>query len=249
MPPKIPAYPVVHARLAADGSAHVSVAGNHRNYPAGPVDATREQIIAYAVEVAVRLGRGVRMISIDPAGRWDLVVYPDGNVASLEQPGARRRVRPAPPTEQIATISEAEPPVPLLAEPEAPQLQYAPASQVATLRFTTGDVAQVVGRAVIGREPEAAPEAIEEAVQHIEVADTTKTMSRLHAEVVWNGGRFWLIDRGSGNGTFLYPNSGKLELRPHEPVEVADGDTIEFGPVVRAAVTFNFRANPGVSLA
>lgn len=56
--PKIPNYPVVHVTVHPDGSAHVNAAGDHQNYPAGDVDATRERVLVYAIAVATRLGRG-----------------------------------------------------------------------------------------------------------------------------------------------------------------------------------------------
>ena len=68
--PKIPNYPVVHVTVQPDGSAHVNAAGDHQNYPPGSVDATREQVLAYAIAVATRLGRGVRMTTVDPDGAF-----------------------------------------------------------------------------------------------------------------------------------------------------------------------------------
>jgi len=240
MTAKIPAYPVVRAHLTADGSAHVTAAGDHRDYPGGSVDATREAIIAYAAAISARLGRGVRMLTVDPDGRWELIVFPDGTVEPVEQAPARKRRRPAPITEPIATIVSAPE---LSPAPPAP-LTSPVSSLTATLRFTTGDVAIISDHAVIGREPEAACAPDETALQRIEVNDPSKTMSRLHAELAWNGGRLWIIDRNSGNGTTLYPLSGTVELRPGDPVEVADGDTIQFGPVVRATVTINHFSTP-----
>ncbi|RGE19084.1 FHA domain-containing protein [Leucobacter sp. wl10] len=242
MTPKIPAYPVIHATVAADGSAHVAVAGDHRDYPAGSLEATREHIISYAVEVATRLGRGVRMTTVDPGGRWQLAVFPDGDVQPLEQAASRRRGRGAP-TEPIPTMTPVAP-APVVQPQPHPVAPHPVPRAVATLRFTTGDVAVVADRAIIGRQPEAAPEEAAAGWQQIEVIDTGKTMSRVHAEVAWNGGRFWLIDRGSGNGTILYPESGARELRAGEPVEVVDGDTIAFGPVVRATVSLRWEATP-----
>lgn len=243
MSAKIPAYPVVSATLAVDGSAHVTAAGDHRDYPAGSLEDTREAIIAYAAAIAERVGRGVRMLTVDPDGRWELVVFADGTVEPIEQTPARKRWRRTPVTEPIATLGSA--PVP--AQPSlvpAVAVKPPPSSLTATIRFTTGDVAIVAERAILGREPEAAYAPDEAAIQRISVADPSKTMSRIHAELAWNGGKLWIIDRDSGNGTTLYPLSGTVELRPGEPVEVAEGDTIQFGPIVRATVTFNPVSTP-----
>ncbi|MFV0434294.1 MAG: FHA domain-containing protein [Leucobacter sp.] len=243
MSAKIPAYPVVTATLAVDGSAHVTAAGDHRDYPAGSIADTREAIIAYAAAIAARLGRGVRMLTVDPDGRWELVVFADGTVESLEQTPARKRRRRAPATEPIATLACMPAPAQPSLTPSAP-MRPPSSSLTATIRFTTGDVAIVAERAIIGREPEADSAPDDTALQRIAVADPSKTMSRLHAELAWNGGKLWIIDRDSGNGTTLYPLSGTVELRPGDPVEVANGDTIQFGPIVRATVTFNQISTP-----
>ena len=90
--PKIPHSPVVHVTVHPDGSAHVNAAGDHQNYPAGDVDATRERVLVYAIAVATRLGRGVRMTTVDPDGEWKLGVYPDGEVVDLAPAPAKGRV-------------------------------------------------------------------------------------------------------------------------------------------------------------
>lgn len=243
MTAKIPKYPVIQATIAADGSAHVTVAGDHRDYSPGPIGETRARIVDYATEVAARLGRGVRMTTLDPEGQWQLAVFPDGDVQALESATPSRRRRSPAPAAPIATIAPVVAPVPPWPAPVTP-MTPPPLTLAATLRFTTGDVAVVTNRAIIGRVPEAASGAVEDGRQRIEVMDASKTMSRMHAEVVWNGGSLWLIDCGSGNGTVLYPISGRRDLQPLEPVEVADGDTIQFGPIVRAVVTIERYPTP-----
>lgn len=247
MPPRIPTYPVIHVNLAADGSAHVNVAGDHRDYPAGPIDATREQIIRYAVDVAARLGRGVRMTTVDPAGQWKLAVFPDGEVEPLEAPPPRGRGR-AVPTVRIdvdelagVTVLRAPPPIPPM--PQAPT-RTATRVPVAVLRFTTGDVAHVTERAILGREPEVASATADDGWQQVEVIDTSKTMSRAHAELTWSEDRLFLRDRGSGNGTIVRRPAGDVELRPDELFELRSGDTLIFGPVVSATLTIEMRPAP-----
>lgn len=51
------------------------------------------------------------------------------------------------------------------------------------------------------------------------IADSTRTMSKSHAELTWDGNQWWITDLGSTNGTHLYgSNSAWVGLRPHEPV-------------------------------
>lgn len=93
----IPRYPVIIVDVAADGSAHVNVAGRHIDYPSGPIADTRAAIIRYGVELAQTMARPVRMSITDPQGAWNLAVYPDGTVADLAPATAkptRRRKKP-----------------------------------------------------------------------------------------------------------------------------------------------------------
>lgn len=247
MPPRIPTYPVIHVNLAADGSAHVNVAGDHRDYPAGPIDATREQIIRYAVEVAARLGRGVRMTTLDPTGEWKLAVFPDGEVEPLELAPTRGRGRSAPTVkidvDELAGVTVLRAPSPIPPMPPGPS-RTATRVPVAVLRFTTGDVAHITERAILGREPEVAQAAADDGWQQVEVIDTSKTMSRAHAELTWSEDRLLLRDRGSGNGTIVRRPSGDVELRADEPFELRSGDTLIFGPIVSATLTIEMRPAP-----
>ncbi len=245
MPPRIPTYPVIHVNLTADGAAHVNVAGDHRDYPPGPIETTREQIIQYAIEVAARLGRGVRMTTVDPDGQWKLAVFPSGEVEPLEPAPTRGRGRSTP-TVRIALDEEA---VTVLRAPTTPPRPTPPTrtaarAPVAVLRFTTGDVARIPERAILGREPEVAHQVAAEGWQQVEVIDTSKTMSRVHAEVLWSGDQLLIRDLGSGNGTAVRRPSGDVELDPATPFELRSGDTLMFGPEVSATVTIEMRPRP-----
>ncbi|MBX3196390.1 MAG: FHA domain-containing protein [Microbacteriaceae bacterium] len=246
MPPRIPTYPVIHVNLAADGSAHVNVAGDHRDYPPGDPDTTRDQIIQYAVEVATRLGRGVRMTTVDPDGQWKLAVFPSGEVEPLEPAPTRGRGRSIPtvrvPVEEAA-ITLPRPVVTPPAPPARPR-RAAARQPVAVLRFSTGDVARITDRAILGREPETAAGGAVDGWQQVEVIDTTKTMSRAHAELLWNQDRLLLRDLGSGNGTTVRRPAGDVDLDPAEAVEVRSGDTLLFGPEVSATLTIELQSSP-----
>ena len=158
--PRIPSYPVVHVTVHPDGSAHVNAAGDHRNYPAGDIQDTRAQVTAYAIAVAARLGRGVRMTTTDPDGEWKLGVYPDGEVVDLAP--APVKGRPAPKTgiaqrrpglltatkpEQAtgsttALIEQLAEPATALPRDASAHLPVA-GTRVALLKFSTGDTAMI----------------------------------------------------------------------------------------------------------
>lgn len=246
MPVPVPAYPVIHVTVAADGSAHLNLAGEHRDYPAGDVERTREQIIAYAAQVAAGLGRGVRMSTVDPGGNWQLAVFPDGDVQALEPASTRRRRGRGTPTVRIPAAEPSGTPAPAAAHTPAPATPAPPSRRpVARLKFTTGDVAEVADRAIIGREPESAHETAWAGWQKVAVVDDSKTMSRIHAELRWDAGRLWVSDRASGNGSSVRRADGEsAPLRPGEAVELHDGDTVGFGPVIGATVTISFRNAP-----
>jgi hypothetical protein len=59
-----------------------------------------------------------------------------------------------------------------------------------------------------------------------------RTVSRKHAQLWFDGGRWYLGDVQSANGTFI----NGVRLQPHQPAVLNDGDTINFGDEV---VLFN----------
>lgn len=259
--PQIPNYPVVHVTVRPDGSAHVNAAGDHQDYPAGAVDETRERVLAYAIAVATRLGRGVRMTTVDPDGEWKLGVYPDGEVldlapaptkgraaAKVSTPrrapaavmvGAPPALPPAPPKE----LPKEQPTVVLerttehtVVAPRVPRQPRQPGTPVATLKFSTGETAVVGPPAIIGRNPSGRATDVAGA-QLIVVADHGRTVSRMHADVAWAGGKLTVTDRGSPNGTSVTrPGKGQFGLTPGKPYELLDGDLLHIGPDVSCTV-------------
>jgi hypothetical protein len=88
----IPAFPNVIITMQADGSAHMNVAGTHVDYPAGPIQETRDAIVFDVLQVATHLKRPVRMTTTDPDGtEWLLAVRPDGSLVDLTPPQPRKR--------------------------------------------------------------------------------------------------------------------------------------------------------------
>jgi hypothetical protein len=259
--PKIPNYPVVHVTVQPDGSAHVNAAGDHKDYPAGAVDETREQVLTYAIAVAARVGRGVRMTTVDPDGEWKLGVYPDGEVVDLAPAPAKGRSstkanapRSAALVDALPTFSPSRtkrPPTVVYeiatkptAGPEAVVGQARQsATPVATLKFSTGDTAIIGPPSIIGRNPGAV---VSDAggTQLVIVTDHSRTVSRAHADIAWVGSKLVLTDRGAGNGTSITRQpKGRIDLLPGEPTELVDGDVLHVGTDVTCTVTIVSGAN------
>jgi len=258
--PKIPNYPVVHVTVQPDGSAHVNAAGDHQNYPAGDVHATRERVLAYAIAVATRLGRGVRMTTVDPDGEWKLGVYPDGEVVDLAPVPAKARgtarvnsPQPKPAARTVGAPPALPPPTPkelptvvlermtehTVIAPRVPRQRQQPGTPVATLKFSTGETAIIGPPAIIGRNP-SAHAADMAGVQLVVVSDHSRTVSRMHADVAWAGGKLTVTDRGAGNGTSVTRKAkGPFELTPGKPYELLDGDLLHIGPDVTCTVTLS----------
>jgi len=255
--PKIPSYPVVHVTVQPDGSAHVNAAGDHQHYPAGDLDATREQVLAYAIAVATRLGRGVRMTTVDPDGEWKLGVYPDGEVVDLAPAPAKGRAatKPSTPRPRGAAVLVSEPAAPpkesptvvlertterTVIAPRVPRQTRPPGTPVATLKFSTGETAIIGPPAIIGRNPSAHAADVA-GTQLVVVSDRSRTVSRMHADVAWVGGKLTASDRGAGNGTSITrPAKGQFDLAPGKPYELLDGDLLHIGPDVTCTVTIAF---------
>ncbi|MCS7172286.1 MAG: FHA domain-containing protein [Armatimonadetes bacterium] len=85
-------------------------------------------------------------------------------------------------------------------------------------RVRPGQVFVVSGEAVIGRSPGA----------QVVLAD--EFASHRHAQLVVRGGRYWIEDLGSRNGTYL--NGQRIEA----PAPLADGDLVRIG-----STTLRFR--------
>jgi len=252
--PRIPSYPVVHVTVHPDGSAHVNVAGDHRNYPAGDLPETRAQVTAYAIAVAARLGRGVRMTTTDPDGEWKLGVYPDGEVVDLAPAPVKGRRAPktgiaqrlpgllaTPKPEQAtgsttALIDQLAEPATAPARDASAQLPLA-GTRVAMLTFSTGDTATIGPPAIVGRNPgSVVPDP--GGSQLVVVSDHSRTVSRAHADISWIGPRLTVSDRGAGNGTAVSrPSQGRFELTTGEPYELLDGDLLHLGTDVTCTVT------------
>lgn len=250
----IPSYPVIYVDVRADGSAHLNVAGRHIDYPAGPLADTRAAVTRYAVEMALTLGRPVRINTTDPAGTFRMAAHPDGTLTDLAAAGGKpkRRHRPQlgpaqpsvpltgataviPPT--VEPVSPASPAVPAdvpRGELEATRLApRRPAARAAVLTFSSGEAVTVSGSALIGRRPTPLEdEAIDELVK---IDDASRTVSKTHFRVEWHASHFWIADRDAANGVILQRHSeAATSLTAWQPHELQDGDVLLIGEVTVA---------------
>lgn len=275
--PPVPPYPVIYVNVAADGSGHLNVAGQHHDYPVGSPECTRRGVTAFATELAGELRRPVRLRITDPQGQWLVAVHPNGSVTDLEAAAKKpRRARkqsvavppsprptptapqsaatfPAPvppayrvPTRPSAPVAPVQPasaeparadePAPLEAELERTRfsprrITTAPREPVATLTFSTGDIAQIPrGGALIGRRPTADPGESVELI--VAVDDQPKSVSRTHLRVEWHDNGLWATDRASSNGTRIErAKEPPQDLMPWQPFQLHHGDVAELGDV------------------
>jgi hypothetical protein len=245
----IPSYPVIYVDVRADGSAHVNVAGRHVDYPAGPLADTRAAVTRYAVDMALTLGRPVRINTTEPAGTFRMAAHPNGTLTDLAavagKPKRRRRPQPdqaraaAPSTGATAVIPPAVEPA-----PPAPAVDAAPADvphaeleatrlslpRAAVLRFSSGEAATITESALIGRRP--TPFEDEVIDQLVSIDDTTRTVSKTHFRVEWHANRFWIADRDAANGVTLQSNGDAgATLTAWQPYELQHGDVLHIGDV------------------
>lgn len=246
----IPAYPVVYVDVAGDGSAHVNVAGRHEHFDPAPSDVTRRAVTAYAAAVAAELHRPVRTRITDLDGQWLVAVDPTGTVTDLAE-ASRKAARPQKQTVAVPGAKASLLPVPSAVNPSPPsepatvldtQLQRShraqrpaqgpqpPAAPTATLQFSTGDVAHVVGAVLIGRRPSRDPG--EDADLTVAVDNGSRLLSRTHLRIEWHDGALWATDRASSNGTTIERSGAEpVELTPWKPFPLHHHDVVVLGDV------------------
>ncbi len=96
------------------------------------------------------------------------------------------------------------------------------------LQFSTGESVVVHGTGLIGRAPVAQPGEYVDLL--LPVYDPTRSMSKTHLEFGQEGGRFWVSDRWSGNGTIVHPTDAPPKrCEPGKRVHVDRGARVELG--------------------
>ncbi|MCD2441628.1 FHA domain-containing protein [Agromyces sp. SYSU K20354] len=154
---------------------------------------------------------------------------------SAPHPASRIEPVPLPGTlpwqQRPATASD----TPSATRPE-PQAAAVPVERI-ELAFSTGQRVIVGGSAVIGRKP--ADTALAMGVQAIEVADDTRSVSRVHLFLDLAEGVITVGDAGSSNGSGVERNGAVAQLESAGTrVEVVPGDTVWVGDIsfaIRAA--------------
>ena len=203
----IPNYPVIMVDVRADDSTHLNVAGRHVDYPAGDVTETRTAVISYAADLARSMNRPVRMTTSGPDSIWKLAVHPNGTVTDLAAENAKPKRRPRTPLEQRPSGA---------------------AVPIATLTFSTGEVAYIRAATLLGRQPTA--QGGENTDELLAVDDGSRTISKTHARLEWRDGELWITDRQSANGTIVdRPGQNPVYLTAGQPYQLIDGDVLRLG--------------------
>lgn len=119
---------------------------------------------------------------------------------------------------------------PSLAAPQlaAPRLS-AEDAQAVELVLGSGARTRVHGTAVLGRSPEAT--ARNAGAQAIAIPDTTKSVSRAHAIIEFQGRAVEIGDAGSANGSSVERDGVFIELGGDTRVSLRHGDRIWLGDV------------------
>lgn len=97
------------------------------------------------------------------------------------------------------------------------------------LEFDTGErVTVVTGTGLIGRNP--APAGDETVDQLVTITDPDRSVSKTHLKFGVGPDGFWVLDRGSTNGTWtVSPEGARAEVPRGVPVPVPVTSTVEFG--------------------
>lgn len=143
---------------------------------------------------------------------------------AAEPPPAPRTLRSVPdpfPWGQNSRLATADPDVGRISGAE-------PAEERFVLQFSTGESVTVAGAGLIGRNPASQPG--EYVDQLVTVFDAGKSVSKTHLEFGQEGGRFWVSDRHSTNGsTVRQPDADPKRCEPGRRYFVTRGTRVDIG--------------------
>jgi len=97
---------------------------------------------------------------------------------------------------------------------------------VPTLLLDSGERLTLDTALVLGRAPSAPADAPAEVYRW---ADMSRTLSKSHVRLEWDGRQVWVIDLGSTNGTFVRGDGSSTPLLPHQRTPVPTGVVLEIG--------------------
>ncbi|MFT4231662.1 MAG: FHA domain-containing protein [Leucobacter sp.] len=152
-------------------------------------------------------------------GQWSRELHRPDRVAAAEYyPTPPPLPRPAPPRERREPIGHTQV-VGADAHEQRSRLRY-------RLVFSTGQVIDVRGDGIVGREPRS-----DGGHTHvIRFEDPRRLLSRSHFEFgLTSENEFWLSDLGTANGTYLIQNGNQWMLPAHQRTRLSHGDVIHFG--------------------
>ncbi len=139
---------------------------------------------------------------------------PTGSVPTVGPDGPRRSRRSQPPTGAIPVIDTPAP--------------GTPAVSGMVLVAADGHRLEVTGLTLVGRNPE--PVRGEVADQLVPLIDLSRSVSKTHASLRWDGRTLWVADRGSTNGTTVSVGAGPRTLLPPGGEEALPvGTSVHFG--------------------
>ena len=96
------------------------------------------------------------------------------------------------------------------------------------LQFSTGESVTVAGSGLVGRNPSMQPG--EYVDQLVPIFDAGKSVSKTHLEFGQEGGRFWVSDRYSTNGSFIrQPDAEPRRCDPGRRYFIARGSRVDIG--------------------
>lgn len=97
---------------------------------------------------------------------------------------------------------------------------------VPTLLLDSGERLTLDTALILGRAPSAPADAPAEVYRW---ADMSRTLSKSHVRLEWDGRQVWVIDLGSTNGVFVRGDGAATPLLPHQRTPVPTGVVLEIG--------------------
>ena len=97
---------------------------------------------------------------------------------------------------------------------------------VPTLQLDSGERLTLDTALVLGRDPSAPADAPAEVYRW---ADMSRTLSKSHVRLEWDGRQMWVTDLGSTNGTFVRGAGASTPLLPHQRTPVPTDVVLEIG--------------------